>query len=453
MINLYELLDQVPDYQVFLTLDEMYASSRRLISDYPDIVSLLPLGKSRQGNPIEALKIGNGSKTGLMVGLPHPNEPIGAMMLEFFSRKLAEDASLRKDLDYTWYFIKSVDPDGTRLNEGWYKGPFTITNYARHFFRPPSQQQVEWTFPVDYKTYSFHDTLPETQAWMNLMDRYPPDFIFSLHNAGFGGVYLYLSQDLPDLYAPFYELVNKTGLPLHLGEPEVPYAITYSKAVYRMLGLSDHYDFIEQNLEGDPATVLSAGSSSFEYAKRSGNPLYLVCEMPYFYSPSIDDLAVVERVRRDVVLEGLAARRDKWSFLEEQFRSLSRELTVQSPFRDVFTLYLPFIKPGIEAEENHAKSDPDMDRRATVAEVFDNLYGRRFYVLLNIGQLVRMLETQIAAAGESAPVKAALDSAREAFKQEADYLEKGMNYSVIPIRKLVQVQLGAALLTLRHGAH
>ena len=39
--------------------------------------------------------------------MPHPNEPIGAMMLEYFTRELAENKELREKLDYTWYIVKS----------------------------------------------------------------------------------------------------------------------------------------------------------------------------------------------------------------------------------------------------------------------------------------------------------------------------------------------------------
>lgn len=46
---------------------------------------------------------------------------------------------------------------------------------------------MEWTFPVDYKELHFHDPLPETQALMNIIDEIKPEFMYSLHNAGFGG--------------------------------------------------------------------------------------------------------------------------------------------------------------------------------------------------------------------------------------------------------------------------
>jgi hypothetical protein len=181
------LLDDVPDFAAFLTVDELKSSTQRLVNEYPAVVEVLPVGHSRQGEVIEALKIGAGPKTALLFAMPHPNEPIGSMMLEVLSLKLAQDDGLWEALGYTWYLIKCIDPDGTRLNEGWFKGPFSITNYAQHYYRPPSHQQVEWSFPIDYKTLHFHDPLPETRALMTLIEQTRPDFIYSLHNAGFGG--------------------------------------------------------------------------------------------------------------------------------------------------------------------------------------------------------------------------------------------------------------------------
>jgi hypothetical protein len=449
-INLQALLDSVPDYQHFLTVDEMRASSAQLAAEFPGVVTLQTLGYSRGGIPIEALRIGSGEKVGMMVGLPHPNEPIGAMMIEFISRRLAEDDTLREQLGYTWYMIKVIDPDGTRLNEGWFKGPFSITNYARHFYRPPGEQQVEWTFPVEYKTYRFDQPLPETQAWMKLIEQNPPDFIFSLHNAGFGGVYLYLSHDLQSMYAPFFQLVEQVNLPLHLGEPEVPYAQQFHPAVFGMLGLESTYDFMEKTLGKDPAEIMSAGASSYEYSKRFADPLFLVCEMPYFYSAAINDLSQTEHIRRDSALRGIEADRVIWGFIQETVDAIADKLTVTSPFRDTILLNLKMIPPYFDSLEQHARTAPEMEQFATRAELFDHAYGRRFYSLLSLGQLVRMLQIEIAASGQVPALADALERAQAAFKRESAYLEDHIDYNVIPIRKLVQVQLGSAILALQN---
>ena len=79
-------------------------------------------------------------------------------------------------------------------------------------YRPPSHQQIEWTFPIQYKSLEFDDPLPETRALMDLIAEVRPDFIYSLHNSGFGGVYFYVSEDAESLYRPFYDLVESQGL-------------------------------------------------------------------------------------------------------------------------------------------------------------------------------------------------------------------------------------------------
>lgn len=446
--DILAILNDVPDYQEFRTVDEMHANSRRLAAEHPDVVKIISLGESRTGFPIEALQIGDGAKTGMMVGLPHPNEPIGAMMLEFFTQRLAEDAALRDQLGYTWFIVKSIDPDGTKLNEGWFKGPFTVTNYARNFYRPPSVEQIEWTFPVHYKTYNFDSPLPETRAWMKLIDMHPPDFLFSLHNSGFGGSYLYISDDLPGLYPRFHDLVHRYDLPLHLGEPEVPYATKYADAVFGTLSLKAAYDFMEQMLGSDPADKLEAGAASLEYASRAQPLLYLVCEMPYFYSPAIKDTSSSGTVRRAAILERLAFQRRQWGLIEATWGRLAPVLKVQSPFRSAIENNLKTVKEYLDAEETWARTAPETDQNATVAELFDNQHVARFYSLLSLGVFLRMIETEIEHSGSRAALAEAHLTVQDAFDHLASDLETTLNYSVIPLRRLVQVQLGSALLAL-----
>lgn len=146
-----KIVDEVPDYKAFYAIDELNASSERLARKHPSKVDVFYIGRSRKGEGTKALRIGKGRKTALLFGFPHPNEPIGSMTLEYLSGRLAEDNTLDK-LDFTWYIIKCIDPDGARLNEGWFKGPYTPLNYALNYYRPPGYQQIEWTFPIEYKT-------------------------------------------------------------------------------------------------------------------------------------------------------------------------------------------------------------------------------------------------------------------------------------------------------------
>jgi hypothetical protein len=450
--DVLNILNDVPDYQVFLTVDELKASGHQLANKHPNTVEVLPIGHSRQGDPVEAIKIGNGPKTALLFAMPHPNEPIGSMMLEYLSLRLAEDDALREALGYTWYLIKCIDPDGTRLNESWFKGPFSIENYARHYYRPPSFQQVEWTFPIDYKTLHFNDPLPETQALMALIEQIKPDFIYSLHNSGFGGAYFYISEDTPPLYEPFHKLVKSQELPLHLGEPEMPFVKEHAEAVFELPPIADMYDFLEEHTDTDPAETLSGGTSSADYARLFCDPFCLVCEMPYFYDPAIHDTSPSDMVRRDAILQGVEQDREDVGFLEEQYDAVKDALTVSSPFRDSIEEILRTFEQHLTAQENWARTDPKTAEMATVAEKLDSLVIHRFYRLLNLGMFVRMLDAQTAATGESPTLSSARQAAKAAFEARSAELEAELDYTVIPIRKLVRVQLGSALLAADYAA-
>ena len=450
--DLGTILESVPDYKVFLTVDELSASSHQLAAQYSDVVQVLEIGQSRQGETVEALKIGDGPRKALLFAMPHPNEPIGSMMLEVLAARLAEDQALRERLGYTWTLIKCIDPDGTRLNEGWFKGPFSVTNYARHYYRPPSFEQIEWTFPVDYETLHFDAPLPETRALMSLIEEIRPDFIFSLHNSGFGGVYFYLTEEAQGLYDPFYRLVEDQDLPLHLGEPEMPYAIPYAKAVYAFPPIASMYDFLKDQTGKDPAEILKAGTSSMDYASRFCDPFGLVCEMPYFHNPAIHNTAPSDMVRRHAILEGLATHRAEMEMLQEQYAGVADELTVDSPFRAAIAEMLRTWQDRLLAYENWARTDPKTERQATVAEKLDNLVIDRFYRLLSLGMFVRLLETQIKSTGSSPGLDAALEATTRWFQERSSALEADLDYSVIPIQKLVRVQLGTALLAAEYAA-
>src|SRR6185295_1805111 len=99
------LLARVPDFREFLTLEELGASSRALAAEFPGLTRLETVGASREGRPIELLTVGHGRRPVLLVGVPHPNEPIGTLTLEFLTRLLCEDEELRRRLDVTLYAI------------------------------------------------------------------------------------------------------------------------------------------------------------------------------------------------------------------------------------------------------------------------------------------------------------------------------------------------------------
>jgi hypothetical protein len=446
------ILEDVPNYQVFLSVDELKASTHRLATAYPDTVEILPIGRSRQGDPIDAIKIGDGPKRALLFAMPHPNEPVGSMMLEYLSLGLAKDEALCKSLGYTWYLVKCIDPDGTRLNEGWFKGPLSVENYARHYYRPPAHQQVAWTFPIEYKTLHFDDPPPETQALMGLIEKVRPDFMYSLHNSDFGGVYFYIWEEAPPLYKLFHKLVESQGLPLHQGESERPYEIEFATAIYKDNSISAEYDYLEERTDTDPAEIITGGTFSFEYARHFCDPFTLICEAPFFYHPAIGDTSQSDMMRRDVLLQAIEETKEDLKLLKGLYDGVESELTVPSPFRDAIEETLKRSGAELAAEESWSRANPETTKRATLAEEYDSLVLGRAERLPRLGMFLRLLDAQIAATGQSNSLSSAADQAKAAFEAHAAELEAELDYTVVPIQKLVRVQLGSALLAADHAA-
>lgn len=445
-MDLQQIAADIPDYQIFLTVDELHASSHRLREQYPDLVSIRVVGETRAGDPIELLTIGGGADNAFVFGGPHPNEPIGCMTIEYLARRLCEDAELRRELGYTWHFIKSIDADGMRLNEGWFKGPFTPTNYARHFYRPARHEQVEWTFPIDYKTLKFDDPLPETRALMRVIDETKPKLLYSLHNAGFGGVYYYVSQECPALYDTFHQIPEWFGLALDLGEPELSFAQPYAPAIYRMLTSTDMYDHLERHGVADPGAFIGFKASSAQYAERYGS-FFLIVEMPYFDEPRVNDQSLTTTIRRDAILGAMdiAVEHDDW--IRRLHSAVESELSLDSPARRALEDFLVMSASFREADREWVMQAEETNRPATQAELFSNLYASRFYKMLNTGLLARLLRDEIAAGNSGAAIQSASEKAEARLDADGHALESALDYRAIPIRSLVGVQCCAGLAT------
>lgn len=450
-MDLRQIAADIPDYETFLTVDELSASTHRLLEEFPELVTLRVVGQTRQGDPIELLTIAGGPRQAFVFGAPHPNEPIGTMTIEYLTRRLCEDAALRQELGYTWHFIKAIDADGMRLNEGWFKGPFTVTNYARHFFRPAPFDQVEWTFPIDYKTLHFDSPLPETEALMRVIDEVQPQLLFSLHNAGFGGVYYYVSCECAPLYDLFHEIPGWYGLPLHLGEPETTNATMFAPAIFRMLSAEESYDHLAENGVADPGAVMQSGGSSDGYARRYGT-FTLVVEMPYFDDPRVNDLTVTDIIRREIILQKLEAADEFDAWIVAHLEAVRADLRLETPIHRAVGAFLSMGKQWREADRQWAQSAEETARPATQAEVFSNLLESRFYSMLVLGMFARMMDAELASGNPSPAIRAARDAARARLEERGAALERELQYRALPIRSLVGVQVCAGLATAQYLA-
>ncbi len=442
-------LEQVPHHDRFLTVDELFARAREVAREHPDLATCRDVGRSTDGAPIPMLSIGHGPRAALLYACPHPNEPIGAMLVHHLMHALIEDEALRGD--FTWHLLPCVDPDGTRLNEAWFRGPFTVRHYARHFYRPRAEEQVEWTFPVQHKRYTWDTPIPETQALMQALQDTRPEFVYALHNAGFGGVYYYLSHDRPGAYPAFHGLPEALGLVLTKGEPEVPWAEQHAPAIFGMLRVPDAYDYYERFTDADPATLMHGGGSSSDYlhALGLGDTVILITELPYFQSPAVSDETELPTSRREVLLAGLDHGAGINAALMGILARVRPEMTLDSRFWRASHTFIEQGGPAIEGQRQAVMNDDATLAPATVAQRADAMYVSAFYQVLVASMLNRALEAQRAQQDRAvlADAQAELQAHLDAW---IDEIETQLPYTPVPIRTAVQTQLGAMLALLPH---
>ena len=445
-MNFDKILNNIPEYTHFLTVDELGQALLALGQEYPDSVEVFEAGKSRAGSPIYCAKIGKGSRNALMFGCPHPNEPIGAMMAHYFARAITEDDALREALDFTWYVMPVSDVDGTRLNEGWFKGPFTLYHYTRNYFRPAGYEQVEWTFPMAYKNYRFDSPIPETQALMKIIDETKPVFLYSLHNSGFGGAYWYItSPQTNEVYEAFHQAALSRGVPLDLGEPEMPYITPYAPAVFKMTSAADGYDYYESMGE-DPLALMKHGEASSTYA--GDNCTTLVTEVPYFFEPRIQSDKKMPFTRLEAVNKKLDMEEAQNKLRNKYYHAMEDLISPDNPFAKMVKMSVDHADAYIRAERTFAQENAEYAQPCKESEAMSNLDMPHFYMLFTWGLLIRSMEHELAknpGAEASKRLNQLKDECEALMKEDAQKAEAALQYSVIPIRTLIGIQLASGL--------
>ncbi len=430
----------VPPVQDFPGVDELLASFVTLEDENPQLIASRRIGTSRLGEPISMYSVGHGRRQYLLFAGVHPNEPIGFRTLQHLAAELVRDEALRDAFDATWHIVPCIDPDGTRLNEAWYSSPTDRTFYARHFYRPAPNEQVEWTFPFAYREAWFDSVMPETLALMRVIDEVQPQLMVSLHNAEMGGVYYYLSDQVEGGVDALHAIASAVGLPLDTGEPESPAIKKMAPAVYEMISMADEYEFIE-SLGADPTTVVTGGDSSASYAAKYGT-LSVVAELPYWEHPDADDDSLTESTYGAVLHE----KADAFIAMGTTLQGVLDEadLTLNTPFRRASEAFVPFMVTNGEHEHARAEKLSD-DRFATRAEVFSNNDVVRCFKLRYGGMVLRALDAEVVAGTATANTRRAHLRMTEIFEGWCEEARSLANLTVIPVEKLIGVQYGATL--------
>lgn len=432
----------VPDRSYFPSMDELTAKFEQLRAEHPELIAVQRIGTSRRGEALLMYSIGDGPLSHLVVGGVHPNEPVGAWTALHLLEQLATDDDLRSGLGAHWNIVPCIDPDGARLNEGWFGNPGDRTSYARAFYRPAPNEQVEWTFPWSYKKAYFDAMLPETQALARAIDLTKPDLYVPLHNAEMGGVYYYLTRDEPELYELLAAVPESLGLPLDKGEPEGGHLQELAPGIFLTGALEEVYDWIE-SLGGDPFPPGSGGNASSDYALRYGT-LTLIAELPYWKHIDADNTALIEETYSSLLARTGEVFVDFGTELLNLLTAAEPMLTIDTPFLRASRSFVPMMTAT--GESNIARSRlPEAQRRATVAERFGCEDLIHMFRLRFGGMLLRAFEAEVSAGTAPAELRRISERMHTLYTFWQEEAAEDNSAEVIPIASLVGVQYGAVL--------
>lgn len=432
-------LERIPDVRAFPTVDEMQGELDRLAARHPDLVQLRRVGTSRMGEPIRMASIGRGARNVLVFGGPHPDEPVGSLTVRELGRILCADDGLRAATGVRWHLIPSVDPDGARLNEGWYAEPGTRAALARGFYRPAMQEQVEWTFPDLRPDGWFDRMLPETVTLARVIDELRPLLQCSLHNAEYGGVFYYLSAGPPELAAGLSEVPGRFGLPLHAAAWEVPGSSVLAPGVFRSPSAEE---------VREPGAPAAFGVSSGEYAARHGT-VTMISEVPYWEDPRAADTTPCGRSFADVLGAAVSIMEATVRELRPIAAAAAPDLVLDTPFRRAFDDAFAACSARATGLRRLA-GDPGGARPATVAEEHSFEVLTHLLRVRLVATLRRLVVAEHATGNTRPGIRAALREAQDVLDGWCAEADAQLPGSPIPVRTLVATQVASTLVAASH---
>jgi len=442
MTDLYALLEDLPKFDSFVTVDEQIAAARRLAAEYPEGVQLLELGPSTSGEQIYCLKVGEGRFNAFVHGFPNSEEPYGGNLVGELARLLAANPSLSRDLDYTWYLVMCSDPDGARRNEAFQRGPMTPLNFSLNYYRTPHSITPDACFPFRYGPLDLNAPTAETRAMMSLLDRVPMTFLSGLHMMKWGGISYMVPHACPELYPGLQEAARRFGVFLRK-RPGTMLAPGIMHAAY----LQPARNWVRHWAAGNRNLEPISGCDLYEYVQViNPNAFMLIPECCLWYDPRMLDDRPSGANLGDALSYADAVTDAAEAFVLDLWREATPHLAVDTPWR---VMVAEKMAARIEQHTNVSNPPFEFERRVrerpiSVAEKIGIEGHDDIYRMFDLGGMYKVLEEEHMATGQAALAKLR-DRARERLIEYDAFLHR--NYDVVntPIRSLVGMGIGALI--------
>lgn len=421
-------------FDELLTLEELEAGTRRVAAD--PRVRITPLGVSRLGRPIEMISLGEGDRDALIVGVPHPNEPAGAVTVERLIALLLR--SEREWRGYRWHFIKAIDPEGLRLNGGWLKKARSPGNYLEHFFRPALSRQPETTFPLELPDCRFSACTPENEAWQRAFELTRPALHATLHHCDFGGAFYSLSRALPAALCGLEGTAMAAGLTVNEMDDEMT-GDRWIPAVTRYATVLETTTRAKE-MGAAWAFPWTLGDMSPGYGEARYGTLTLLAEVPLWHSEALDDFSSsgVSRSEQQRELLAMAAAADE---LCRRHLCRFRESDLAPDARECWWALEERLR--IMPAQGPATESADDDRMLSRHE-FELLHTQHALLILRTYGLLLSLANQVLlACPQDAAAQATRQESLTALHRELTRLEARSRLVPVPIRVMSGLQMAA----------
>lgn len=457
-INVVEVLRAAPRFNKFCSIAELSALVESMRTEAPHASVRVAGVSASEGLPIYHVRVGSGRVKALIVGWPHPNEPIGGLtVFSLLSLLKARNPHLL-GADVEWHIVPCIDPEGATLNEGWTQQPFTIDRFVRNGYRQEPSHQVERSFPIHYKNFHFDRPIEEAKILLDLFAQVRPDFFFSLHNARMGGVQFLMSRDIGEpYYHELHALAQTYQIPLHPGgsSPLEGGLKVFARGAWELFTTKKYYDYLETTTERPETGMHGAGACSWEsLAEIHPAAITFVMELPYLRHPGSASTKDTGCHLRQFRLRLDADNKYLITVILEEWEKVKSALDSKSPFyrkvmNDVISTPRDRLLEGLPSWETNTRTllfSPQYNRTMSESDRF-YVCMNRFYILCNSYEFVRLLK----ASTQTAEVVAAthrLESIYDAALVDlASYIDFD-GFEVIDHDTLARMHLGGGLVVL-----
>lgn len=435
-----DIFKDIPSYSRFLKVDEIDELVKQ-ITKLPGVKHRI-IGKTINDEPLIMLEIGNGEKTALINGVPHSDEPLGSLVITFFARWLSTHPE-QNYFGWRWLFIPILEKMGMRLNEGWFNMPGSFAALAKSNFREPTEDQYEWTFPIEYEQYQWTKSRPETLAVKSILEQEKPDLLCNLHHCGFYNAYYYFSEDFPEVYSNLTTLAKICRMPLSDTAPDVPFGKMFSPGFYQMYGLKDYLNYYK-NEDPSVLTTIKRGACSDEWYQTQIGGFSFNCEVPMYLTSKLQDKKPSNKNYKKIIEE-------RYNRKKSRVKYSIKLLNILKNYTDLVD---PILLDGAEKHVINAQNALDHekkmlfkieDKNVNKAEIFENVVLADLFDLFFMGQIWRVAES-ICIKGSFPEICNLMDSLDIEIKSLGKSVQERGGFYQLPIKNSVKMQIGSILI-------